>query len=268
LYVFDSLNLIEEILRRSPFGLITDVDGTISPTAPTPQQAKISPLCQHYLSDLCNRMALIAAISGRPAIEIKDMIKIDGMVYIGNHCLERWSGSRSELTENAQDYSTLIKTVTDELTPLLSIAGIIIENKGVTATVHYRICPEPQSVEREILKAVGALSQSKELRIVRGKMSINILPAADMNKGTATLDLIREYNLQGAIYLGDEITDVDAFKAVHAASRDTDFSGLAIGVVGQETLEEVLTESDFTLNGVSDVEGFLKWMSQDASQPD
>jgi len=79
-YVFNHLDLIQEALKRSPFGLITDVDGTISQTAPTPQQAKISPLCHYYLSNLCNHLALVATISGRPAIEIKNMIKIDGMV--------------------------------------------------------------------------------------------------------------------------------------------------------------------------------------------
>ena len=265
-YVFNHLDLIQEALKRSPFGLITDVDGTISQTAPTPQQAKISPLCHYYLSNLCNHLALVATISGRPAIEIKNMIKIDGMVYIGNHGLERWIEGHSEFQKDAQDYSRLIKTVIKELTPLLSIEGISIENKGVTATIHYRLCREPQLAEIEILNAVEALSQAGRLRIIRGRMAVDLLPPVEVNKGTATLDLIQEYNLQGGIYLGDDLTDVDAFKAIRAASHDLDFRGFAIGIISQEMPEKLVAEADFTLNGVSDVEDFLRWMSQDALQ--
>ena len=265
-YVFNHLDLIQEALNQSPFGLITDVDGTISQTAPTPQQAKISPLCHYYLSNLCNHLALVATISGRPAIEVKNMIKIDGMVYIGNHGLERWTKGHSELQKDVQDYSRLIKTAIKELTPLLSIEGISIENKGVTATIHYRLCREPQLAEREILNAVEALSQAGRLRIIKERMAIDLLPPVEVNKGTATLDLIQEYNLQGGIYLGDDLTDVDAFKAIHAASHDLDFQGFAIGIISQEMPEKLVAEADFTLNGVSDVEGFLRWMSQDALQ--
>ena len=97
-------------------------------------------------------------------------------------------------------------------------------------------------------------------------MAIDLLPPVEVNKGTATLDLIQEYNLQGGIYLGDDLTDVDAFKAIHAASHDLDFQGFAIGIISQEMPEKLVAEADFTLNGVSDVEGFLRWMSQDALQ--
>ena len=100
-YVFEQLDLIAELLRQPPFGLIADVDGTISQTAPTSQQAIVSPLCRHYLSTLCRHLALVAAISGRPATEVKNMIGIIGMVYIGNHGLERWGEGHPELTEEA-----------------------------------------------------------------------------------------------------------------------------------------------------------------------
>ena len=266
-YAFDNLDLIKEALRRSPFGLITDVDGTISKTAPTSQQAKVSPLCRHYLSILCNHLALVAAISGRPAAEVKNMLKIDGMVYIGNHGLERWSEGHTELAKDAQDYSGVIKAAIEELTPLLSIEGISIEDKRITATVHYRLCREPKSVERDILAAVKNSPSANRLRIIQERMSIDLLPPVNLNKGTATLDLIQEHNLQGVIYLGDDVTDIDAFRAIHATSHSLDFQGFAIGIISQEMPQELVTEADFTLNGVSDVEHFFKWMCQTVVEP-
>jgi len=266
-YVFNHLDLIKQAVSRFPFGLITDVDGTISQTAPTPQQAKISPLCHYYLSNLCHHLALVAAISGRPAMEVKNMIKIEGMVYIGNHGLERWAGGRSEFSKDVQDYFGIIKTVIEELTPLLSIEGISIENKGVTATIHYRLCHEPQLAKRRILAAIEDSSQAKRLRIIQERMAVDLLPPVEVNKGTAILDLIREYNLQGGICLGDDLTDVDAFRAIHAACHGLDFQGFAIGITSQEMPKKLVEEADFILEGVNDVERFLKWLSQTVLEP-
>ena len=266
-YAFDHLEQIREIIRRSPFGLITDVDGTISKTAPTPEKARVTPLCRRYLSQLCPRVALVAAISGRPASQVREMVGIEGMVYIGNHGLERWQEGHTEFSTPVSGYAEIIRATAKELMPILALKGVSLENKGVTATIHYRLSPDPARAEREILKAVENLPQISKLRIMRGKMSVNLLPDIEVNKGTATLGLIHQYRLKGAIYLGDEITDLNAFSAIHSASRNLDFSGLAIVVTGPETPEKLSAEADFTLNGVNEVENFLKWLSQTAAEP-
>ena len=265
-YAFNHLKPIQEILERVPFGLITDVDGTISKTAPTPQQARVSPLCRHYLLKLSSHLALVAAISGRPVNQVRKMVGIDNMVYIGNHGMERGRGVKNEFPDITHDYSRVIKSMIKELTPLLSSEGISIEDKGVTATIHYRLSPEPQLAERKILNTLNASTRAKSLRVIRGKMSFNLLPPTETDKGTATMDLIREYNLQGGIYLGDDYTDIDAFKAIHTARHNRNFQGLAIGIISSETPEKLVTEADFTLNGVGDVEHFLKWMTENALQ--
>ena len=143
--------------------------------------------------------------------------------------------------------------------------GISIENKGVTITIHYRLCPEPQLANKNSLAVIKNSPHAKSLRIMQeSKYAINLLPPVSVDKGTATLDLIQEYNLQGGVYLGDDITDIYAFRAIHAASHNSDFQGFAIGVISQEMPEKLAKEADFTLNGVNDVERFLKWLSQTA----
>jgi trehalose 6-phosphate phosphatase len=265
-YTFNHLDLIKEALKRSPFGLITDVDGTLSEIAPTPQEARVSPLCRRYLEVLCNHLALVAAISGRPVEQVRDMIGVRRMVYVGNHGLERWTGNHTELPNNTRDYLGVVKSVIKELTPLRSMVGVSIENKGPTITIHYRLSSEPQVVEREILDSVKTLAQAKDLRVIMGKMAINLLPPVEIDKGSATLDLMKEYSLQGGLYLGDDLTDLDAFRALHTAGRDLNFHGLAIGILSPEMPEELVRETDFTLNGVRDVGRFLKWLSQNVLQ--
>ena len=192
------------------------------------------------------------------------MIKIDGVVYIGNHGLERWSEGHSKFLKDAQDYSKVIKAAIEELTPLLSTKGISIDDKRITATIHYRLCHDPQATEGYILAAIEDSPHARSLRIIQERMAIDLLPPVKVNKGTATLDLIQEYSLQGGIYLGDDLTDVDAFRAIHAACHDLDFQGFAIGITSQEMPKALAEEADFTLNEINDVECFLKWFSRTA----
>ncbi len=73
--------------------------------------------------------------------------------------------------------------------------------------------------------------------------------------------------MQGRICLGNDTTDIDAFRAIHAASLNLNFQGFAIGIISQETPEKLVAEADFTLNGVNDVERFLRWIFQTVLQP-
>jgi trehalose 6-phosphate phosphatase len=265
-YLFDHLDSVKGLLSQSPFGLITDVDGTISETAPTPQEARVHPLCQHYLWELCRHLPLVAAISGRSVAQVRDMVGIDGMVYIGNHGLEIWAGGKSELAEGAAGYPEVIAAVIEGLTRRLPMEGLWIEDKRLTVSIHYRLHPAPEQAKEAILAALRQLPQARVLRIIPGRKVIDILPPA-ANKGTAIAALINRYHLRAVLYLGDDFTDIDAFRGVRAATRGRGFQGFAIGVISQEMPESFIAEADFTLNGVSDVARFLAWLSQAVAPP-
>ena len=104
-------------------------------------------------------------------------------------------------------------------------------------------------------------SNAKGLQVRQGKMVVELFPPVKVSKGSAILDLAREYQLRAVIYLGDDLTDVDAFKAIHGA-RAPDFDGICIGVTGKETLSAVEEEADFTLDGVGEVERFFEWLTK------
>ena len=75
--VFNDLKTIKRALERPRFGLMTDVDGTISPTAPTPAQAAVSPANRRYLARLTPRLALAAAVSGRAVADVRRLVDMD-----------------------------------------------------------------------------------------------------------------------------------------------------------------------------------------------
>jgi len=258
--LFDQITSIQKFLSVRPLGLISDIDGTISSTAPTPAQAQVSPLCRHYLSLLAQDLELVAIISGRPVAEMREMLQVEEIAYVGNHGFERWQKGRVKLHNKVGEYPVILGMVLQELEPLLAIEGIFFDNKGFTASIHYRLCRDQEGARRQIRAALEKSSPASKLLVSQGKMAIELQPPLGVNKGTATLDLIREHKLRRAFYLGDDSSDVDAFRAIHRVAAH-DFEGLAIVVTGIETPPEVETEADFILEGVGEVEWFLGWLA-------
>ena len=254
-YIFDHLDAVKELLARSPFGLITDVDGTISEIAPSPPEARVSPACREHLAGLTNTLELVAAISGRPVLEVREMVGIEGMVYIGNHGLERWHEGTVEFSPGAEKYAAKVLTALDELGNLLDLEGLIYENKGVALAIHYRLCPDREHARQTILKMVETSAFASQFRVLEGKMVVELRPPTEVNKGTAVIDLVGKYQLRGGIYIGDDTGDRDAFRVMHRKG----FSSVC--VIADETPDDVSREADYSVNGVTDVARFLKWFA-------
>ena len=255
-YLFDHFDSVNEVLNIEPLGLFTDVDGTISEIAPSPAEARVSPVCREALAVLSQKLALVTAVSGRSAVDTREMVGLDELVYIGNHGYERWIKGHVVLLPGVESYPAGIGAVLDELSRRVSIEGMIVENKGPTASIHYRRARDHKDALRSIISAIEEPARANGLKISRGKMVVELRPPLEVTKGTAVVSLIHEYALKGAIYLGDDTTDVDVF---HAFNRPgLPFKGLGIGVTGGEHVSRLAEEADFTLNGVTDVERFLK----------
>ena len=85
----------------------------------------------------------MAAVSGRDALKAREMVGLDGMVYVGNHGLERWQDGGILIHEEARQYVPVVREVVEALGRGLDAPGLIVEDKGVTASVHYRLSPTP-----------------------------------------------------------------------------------------------------------------------------
>lgn len=253
-YLFENLDVIRGLLARSPFGLITDIDGTISDIAPSPVEAEVHPECKAHLARLVRRLPLVAAISGRPAAEAQNMLGVDGMVYIGNHGLERWRNGVTEYIDGVQAYREKLAAARKELKGLLSIEGLHMEDKGVSLSIHYRGCPDVQQAKGSILQWIEGSRSAEGFKVVEGKMVVELRPPVEADKGSAVEGLIRDYRLRGGLYLGDDASDIDAFRVMHGEGF------AAVCVIAKETRDEVVREADYSLNGVSDVARLLEWL--------
>ncbi len=261
-YLFDHLDYVREVLASPPLGLITDIDGTISEIAPSPEEARVSLVCRDRLATLADQLELVAAISGRPAQQAREMVGVERMVYIGNHGLERWAKGKMEFVTGVEGFPDKVAQALRELKKLIALNGIVLEDKGLALSIHYRQCLDRESARRYILERIPTAAIAREFSIIEGRMVVELRPPLEVNKGDAVLALVERHRLQGGIYLGDDISDIDAFAAIHRGSKGSSFKGLALGIIDEETSPLVEKEADVTLHGVGDVERFLEWLTE------
>ena len=254
------------VLSRVPAGLITDVDGTLSPIVDQPERSGVDPEVPDLLSRLAARLALVAAVSGRPMDQLTSMLPVDSMVYVGNHGLEWREGGRSTVVKEAQPYLPAMAETMRCLRERLREPGLLVEDKGPTGSVHYRLHPNPAEARETILRTIGRCPSARGLRWSDGRMVVNLMPPVQADKGTAVETLVHRWGLRGAIYLGDDVTDVDAFRALRSLRQSGECSTLGIAVASPEAPAELYLEADYRLDGVDAVVAFLGqtvgWLEQ------
>jgi trehalose 6-phosphate phosphatase len=244
---------LARVLSTRPAGLITDLDGTISGIAPAPELAMVGPEARNALSRLVEQIDLVAIVSGRPAAGVQPLVGLEGVVYVGNHGLERLAGGRTIVSPEARLYLPLITQALGELQSRLSIPNVFIENKGATASVHYRQAADPEAAKSAIVASLQPIAERHGLRVGHGRMVVELRPPGPLNKGTALRGLGRDYHLRSVAFLGDDVTDLDAMRALRTLRNDAAVDGLSIGVAGPETPEQIMEEADLTVSGVDAV---------------
>jgi trehalose 6-phosphate phosphatase len=254
------------VLRARPAALVTDIDGTLSPIAPSPEEAEVLPGCRKALADLAKVLHLVAVVSGRRVEEAHRMVGLDQLTYIGNHGLERWDsagGYRSEAEPYAALMAEALRALRHELQGL---AGVRLEDKESVISIHYRASPNPAAARQAILEASKRVLPEDGPTIAEGKKVIEVRPPLAVDKGTVVRGLVREHDLRGIVYLGDDLTDVDAFRAVRDLREEGEILGLTTGVGGAEVPDGLVGVSDILLPGPQAASQFLQALAQALSQ--
>jgi trehalose 6-phosphate phosphatase len=263
-----SANLLEEavaaatrVLQDRPSALISDIDGTLSPIVASPEEAVVLPECRRALHALATWLDLVAVISGRTAAEARRMVGLDDLLYVGNHGLERWDavkGYRNEAAAFEGEMRELRATLERDLR---ATRDVRIENKGVILSLHYRGASRPDEIRRHILGLLDSLLPPSRFVVAEGKMVIEVRPPLALDKGTVVEDLARERGLRGTVFLGDDVTDIDAMRGLKRM-RECGFATLAIGVAGDGMPDALAAESDLLLPDPPAVAAFLEALAR------
>jgi trehalose 6-phosphate phosphatase len=256
----DLVDRVLGVLGGGQTGLVTDVDGTISPIVARPEEAMVLPRAREALVGLRDLLTVVAVVTGRSVSEARRIVDVDGLTYIGNHGLETFSHGQPAMLPQARPWVPRLVAVLGQVAAQLSPdvrQAVIIENKGATASLHYRLAPNVDQVRRELLDALAPLAAANGLVMEEGRRVINLLPPLRTSKGSAVTWLVREHRLEGIVYLGDDLTDAHAFEALSRLRQAAGVRTLSIGVVGPETPPRIRELADASLPTVTSVADLL-----------
>lgn len=266
-YLFDHLDEFERFKKDEKTAIITDVDGTISDIVDIPSDAIVSPLMKEILKNLSKKFKVVAVVSGRSIENIKKMIGIDEILYIGNHGMEISKNDKIMVPADVKMYLPIVKEVTRKIQADKSckIDNIIFEEKGVCFSIHYRLCEDPDGARKVIMDALRNIEEIKDLKIAEGRKVIEIKPKSEQNKGTVLEKIIKDHYLKKVIYLGDDITDADAFCKLKELKEKGKVDGEGIVVISREIPEYVTKNASYYLESVGEVQKFFNWLSKSSS---
>ncbi len=251
-----ALALATDALGAQPAGLLTDFDGTLSPIVADPTLARLVDGASGALAGLVEKLAVVAIVTGRAPADARRLVDVPGLLVSGNHGTEWLEPGADEPVPSPE--TARVRPILDEVLDRLPVmAGVIVEDKGLSASVHYRNAPDPEATRKALARAIGTPPPEIEAR--HGRMIIDIRPVGLGDKGSATKTIIDRFGLRGIVVLGDDVTDLDRFAAVAEARADGDIRGVIIGVGGPdaEVHPEVANLADVVLRSVTDAAELL-----------
>ena len=203
----DAASLLARLAEApSETALVLDVDGTLAPIVPRPEDAAVPAATRVELTRLAGRYLLVACLSGRAGEDAARIVGVGGVRYVGNHGLELAADREALLAAIAR-----FRESVDGVWP--------VEDKGLSLSFHYREAPDEDEA-RAALAEVEASARVAGLVPRWGRKVLEVRPDVKADKGTAVTALVVESGARRALYAGDDTTDLDAFAALAAAGLD------------------------------------------------
>ncbi len=228
-----ALALASAALAESPAGLLTDFDGTLSPIVADPATSRLVDGAGPALETLARRLAVVAIVTGRAPLDARRMTGVPGLLVAGNHGTE-WLEPDDEAPTSSPEAARVRERIATVLAAVPHAPGLTVEDKGLSATIHYRNVADPEAARRALLEALPDLGPGEGLEVRPGRMSLELRPTGLGDKGMATRAIIERFGLRGVVVMGDDVTDLDMFAAV-VERRDAGLlRGVIIGVGGDD----------------------------------
>lgn len=242
-----------------PLVVMLDVDGTLAPIAPRPQDATVPAETRRTLAAIAALDDVrVALVSGRAAADARRMVSVSNVWVIGNHGFEVVSPDGEEMVDaDLAPWRVAVAQVARRLAPLVApVPGVILEDKVWTLSVHYRLADG--AVVPRLREAVQQIAAGMGLRATDGKMVIEVRPPVRVDKGTAVLHLGAELGGLGGsgslVFIGDDRTDEDAFRALRMRSL------AAVTVRVMPEADDAATSAEFAVRDPAEVQEFLQWL--------
>ena len=192
------------------------------------------------------------------------MVSVGTISYLGSHGSEllRAGWTEAVLDPALEGWVRRIHEFGREAdTADLRRLGVRLEDKRVIAAFHWRGAHDEEGA-RAALDALAERAQAAGLRTHWGRKVLEVRPPIRIDKGAGIKSFLEETETTSALYVGDDRTDLDAFRALGELSDEGRLTyALRIGVSSDEAPEEVLEEADVVVNGPDGVIALLRLLN-------
>jgi trehalose-phosphatase len=241
----------DRIQSANSVSLFLDFDGTLTPIMANPVEPQLDPDALETLKLLSSQEFLTTiVISGRAVEDLYGRIRLENLIYAGNHGLEIFGRDLRFVEPLAWSRREQLESVCSELAAQLRpIPGVLAEYKGLTASVHYRLAADADVAEIQAAVYAAVARNGGLFRANPGRKVLEIVPRTGWHKGAA----VRWINNHLAetpmlsIYLGDDTSDEDAFSVLRDAIT------IKVGIAGA-------THARYRLPDPAAVHEFLLWL--------
>jgi trehalose 6-phosphate phosphatase len=169
---------------------------------------------------------------------VADLLDVPHLRFFGLYGLE----SEDEVPELVAAVAPLVRSASSV------VPEAWVEEKGSSVAVHYRQAPDPVTARAALLVALQPVATDGDLRLIEGKMVLELVPPDRPLKGGAVERLVGEHALQAVLYAGDDHADLDAFAALaHLARRGIDT--VKVAVRGPEAPAALVDAADVVVEG-------------------
>ncbi len=240
-----------ELFVGKPLIFFLDYDGTLTPIVSRPDLAVLSEDMRRVLKEL-DKIFDIAIVSGRMREDVENLVKIDDIFYAGSHGFDIKGPGVHMIHPLAKEFMPIVDEIAKEVKERLGhIEGMILEHKKFSVAVHYRLVKSEEDRKKiyEVVKEIA--SRYPKLRLMHGKMVYELLPSMRWDKGKAVRWIMNALRLSWddvtAIYIGDDTTDEDAFRAIRTRG---------VGILVSERSRP--SAAYFRLNNPDEVKAFFE----------
>jgi trehalose 6-phosphate phosphatase len=270
--VSSAATLVEALdpLRSDPFhaAVLLDIDGTLAPIVRHAADAQVPEATRTLLIEIAKRYRLVGCVSGRRAATARQIVAIGSIAYIGNHGGEllRPGATRPELDPDVNAWAERVREFAARAyTPEHQRQRVRSEDKDVIAAFHWRGAPD-EHVAAALVREIAERAQAEGFVIHWGRKVLEVRPPVALNKGLGVAGLLRSARdrddgspIAAALYVGDDTTDIDAFRSLRALVGDGSLEhALCVAVGSEETPPELADQADLVIDGTGGVRSLLE----------
>ena len=259
-------------LRANPrhSAVLLDIDGTLAPIVEHASDAHVPESTRQLLIAVAARYALVACVSGRRASEARAMVSIGTIAYLGSHGVEmlRPGWTEARLDAAVADWVRRIQQFGREAdTADTRRLRVRLEDKGAIVAFHWRGARDEEAAHAAV-RGIAERAEAAGLATHWGRKVLEVRPPVSFDKGVGIRRLLAESgaSITTAVYVGDDATDLDAFRALAELAAEGRLEhAVCVGVSSDEGPTEIIGEADAVVDGPEGVRRLLSLLvSSDA----